>query len=752
MSLTLVISSLSRGGAERVMAELANEWAARDTNVTLITLEQRSAESYRLDARIGLVTLGLTWDSTSLFGALRGNFRRLLAIRKAVAAAPARTVLSFEDRTNVAVLLATAGMGLHRIVAERTDSRVHEIGRIWALLRRLTYPFADALVVQSELLRPWALRVMLGKPVVHVVPNPLRKSEECVAGFQAPQGPYIAAVGRMVPSKGFDALLSAFAELAPEFPDWRLVIAGDGDDRPRLENLARKLNIEERVLMPGWLEEPLVLLRKADIFVLSSRYEGFPNALLEAMSCGLAVVSTRCCGAIDAITHDVDGLLIAPDDAAELAQATRRFMQDRALRERFGRNAYAASQRYRMGSVFGQWDRLVHARDASPYPKVLFLIRCLDIGGAQRQLVELATGLQRLGWPVAVATFYAGGAFEKQLRENGVRLIPLSKRGRWDVVGFLRRLRGLLKHERPDIVHASSDLEGMLLAAARVGLGPMHLVWAIPAADMDLSYYDWLARAELHAGVACSRFADLVIFNSEAGRRYYVARGYKPRRLAVVPNGVDTEYYRPDAAARGDARAHWGIADEERLVGLVGRLDPMKDHPNFLRAAATVCASRRDVRFVCVGDGPGEYSSTLRESARTLGLGERLIWEGSRADIRGVYCALDLAVSSSLSEGLPNVILEAMATGVPCVVTDAGDSATVVADTGWVCPRGDSAALARTMLAALDALPRDPDYVRERILKNYGSHTLISRTARHFIDLCKSGLPRAPARSTEDAA
>ena len=366
MKLALVISSLSRGGAERVMAQLANEWARRGDTVTLVTFEAQTDESYALDPRVRLVALGLAGESATLAAGLRANFRRMAAVRRTIAAAGAKVVLSFEDQTNVVVLLATVGLSLRRVIAERTDPRRHRIGGAWRLLRRLTYPFADVLAVQSEALLDWGRGVMLGGRRVAVVANPVRPMDRYVRNPGRNPLPTAVAVGRLVPSKGFDLLLTAFASLAAEFPAWNLVILGEGDERRRLEDLARHLGIADRVTMPGWQAEPGEILETAGFFVLSSRYEGFPNVLLESMACAVPAVATKCCGVADIITHEVDGLIVPVDSAERLAGAMRRMMDDSGLRSRLGANALRVSERYQLGAVVEKWTDILAARCDSP--------------------------------------------------------------------------------------------------------------------------------------------------------------------------------------------------------------------------------------------------------------------------------------------------------------------------------------------------------------------------------------------------
>jgi glycosyltransferase involved in cell wall biosynthesis len=337
--------------------------------------------------------------------------------------------------------------------------------------------------------------------------------------------------------------------------------------------------------------------------------------------------------------------------------------------------------------------------------KLLFLARALDFGGAERQLATLASRLHRAGHDVRIAVFYAGGGLEAETRAAGVPIVDLSKGGRWDLLPFLWRLIRLLRAERPAILHGYLTVPNLLAVLLKPCMPGAKVVMGVRASNMELDRYDWLSRLTARVERGVSRGADLIIVNSRAGRDHLLAQGFAPSQLYVVPNGIDTERFRPDPAARLCQRAAWGIGEEERLIGLVARWDPMKDHPNFLRAAARILADHPAARFVCMGGGDPDYRSRLETLAETLGLAGKIAWREPQADLNPVYAALDLLVSASrYGEGFSNVIGEAMATGVPCVVTDVGDSAWIVGETGRVAPPGDAAALA----AAVDELLRLP--------------------------------------------
>lgn len=368
-----------------------------------------------------------------------------------------------------------------------------------------------------------------------------------------------------------------------------------------------------------------------------------------------------------------------------------------------------------------------------PIPEtILFLARSLDRGGAERQLVVLAKGLARREHAVAVAVFFGGGAYEAELAGAGVRVIHLNKKGRWDVLPFLIRLARLLRKERPAVLHSYLGVPNILAAVLKPLAPGTRIVWGVRASNVDLSRYDWLSRFAYGLERRLAWLADRIIANSHAGKRHAVANGFPEAGIVVIPNGIDTDRFRPDPEGRRRVRAEWGLGDHEMLAGLVGRLDPMKDHPVFLEAASLIVKACRDVRFVCVGGGPADYAAVLRQRAAALGLTDRLIWVGARDDMPAVYSALDIASSSSLGEGFSNTIAEAMACGIPSVVTEVGDSARIVGEAGSVVPPGDPHALAAAIQHLID-LPAEERLARgaacrARVVSEFGIERLIQRT------------------------
>ena len=370
--------------------------------------------------------------------------------------------------------------------------------------------------------------------------------------------------------------------------------------------------------------------------------------------------------------------------------------------------------------------------------KIIILNRAMGIGGAERQIVTLAGGLRERGHDISVAVFYGGHPLERTLGEAGVPLHDLGKKGRWDVVGFPARLIRLLRRERPDVLYAFRGESNCFGALARPFLGGK-LVWGVRDTNLDLGRPDRVSRLAYRIECALSGLPDLVISNSRSGLDHAQTNGFPAGdRSVVIPNGIDTERYHPDPEAGRRVRAELGIAADEPLVGIVGRLDPKKDHPSFLKAAAILAEARPKVRFVCVGPGPEPYARELRALSDSLGLGSRVAWTGPRADMKDVYNALDLLALSSLFEGFPNVLGEAMACGKPCVATDAGDSSWVVGDCGQVIPHSDPAALASAMARTLDRISAgeiSPECIRGRVVANFSRARLVDATEAALLGL-----------------
>lgn len=378
---------------------------------------------------------------------------------------------------------------------------------------------------------------------------------------------------------------------------------------------------------------------------------------------------------------------------------------------------------------------------------ILFLIPSLVAHGAERQLCELARHLDPARFEVHVVVFYGpsqcdGGDLTPDLADlPHVTLHHLEKRrGPAGYLVALPRLLRLALRINPDILHGYMDgnlpvlLVGSLLHKRRV--------WGIRATQINLVKAGGLGLHLMKLAMWLAKYVDLVIFNSEAGLAHHRALGLRAPHVMVIPNGFDTRRFHPDAQAGARQRAIWGLPPETPVLGIVGRLDPVKDHPTFLRTAARVSRERPDTRFVCVGAGPGYYRQSLQDQALALGLGDKVLWPGNCEDMPAAYNALTLLILSSTDEGFPNAIGEAMACGIPCVATRAGDAAELIGQTGLVAAVGDDQELSRGALALL-AEPAPERAARSRaavarIGTTFGTDALALRTGTALQNLLQS--------------
>lgn len=351
MRLALVISSLRGGGAERVMTHLANGWAARGQDVDLITFDHDGPTTFPLDPRVCRTDV---LPATSIIPPVR-VWDRVLGLRRELRERKPDVVLSFGDRINVQSILAARTLKIPVLISERSNPDLRPLSRGWSVLRKWSYPSAQMLVAQTESVRKWANKRFEGLST-KVIPNPVIVD---FAGARHDQ-PVIVAAGRLRPEKGFDVLIRAFAAVAADYPDWTLRILGEGPERAVLEGLVTTLGIQGRVQFPGFTEDVGAHLSSAGIFVLSSRLEGFPNALLEAMAQGTAVIATRCCNGPSDMIHDgIDGRLVAVDNATAMANALHDLLSSPSERIRLGAAAESVRERFRLTHVLDLWEEAI---------------------------------------------------------------------------------------------------------------------------------------------------------------------------------------------------------------------------------------------------------------------------------------------------------------------------------------------------------------------------------------------------------
>ena len=364
--------------------------------------------------------------------------------------------------------------------------------------------------------------------------------------------------------------------------------------------------------------------------------------------------------------------------------------------------------------------------------EVMHVITSLDIGGAETMLAQLVAG--DTAGPVShgVVSLKPGGALRESLEDAGIPVTDVGVGKRRGALTGLVRLAGLIRSRRPAVVHTwlyHADLLGTLALVLSGRRRATRLVWGVRCANMDMRRYSLSTRCVLKLLSLLSSRSDLVLCNSDAGRAVHERLGYRPPRWRVIPNGVDVDRFRPRPGERAAIRAELGLDDMSFVVGMCARVDPMKDYDNFVKASAAFAETAPEARFVLVGAGTDEPGSALDWAITVSGIAGRFVRLGQRQDIDRIHAALDVATLSSVSEGFPNVLAEAMACGVPCVATDVGDSSSIIGDTGLVVPPRDAEALS----AAWDRLRRESrDHraargaaARRRVASRYALATMI---------------------------
>ena len=353
--------TLSCGGAERVGAAMANYWVEQGNEVSLITFDDlQSSPFYELSAKLCHIKLGLFNQSGNLFEGARNNFIRIRSLRAMFRARKADVIISIIGRSNIRVLFAALGLDTPIIVFEQIDPARDSLNWLWRALRLLAYWRAKQIVVLSQSFAEY-FPCYLQKHI-QVIPNPV-----ILPGISAPR--YlpepnifkIIAVGRLELQKGFDYLLQALAELKSSSKNWGLTILGEGSQRQNLELLCAQLNLTDHVFFAGTVKDVAMFLKQSDLFVLSSRVEGFPLALCEAMACGVPVITTDCAASIREIVRDgVDGIVIPNEDVKALTDAVSELM---SKPEQYQQMSYRASEiikKLDLPIIMKKWDKLLN--------------------------------------------------------------------------------------------------------------------------------------------------------------------------------------------------------------------------------------------------------------------------------------------------------------------------------------------------------------------------------------------------------
>ena len=376
--------------------------------------------------------------------------------------------------------------------------------------------------------------------------------------------------------------------------------------------------------------------------------------------------------------------------------------------------------------------------------KVVHVITGTSLGGAEIMLDTLLRALSPACHCTVVSLMPLGTVGER-IRARGIPIESLDMDpGRPNPAVLLRLVRHL-RRLRPDVVHTwmyHADLLGGV-AARLAGTGKV--AWAIHNSTLSRRHVKARTRAVVRACAWLSRrVPHRILCCSEVAQRLHVDWGYPSDRIEIVPNGFDVSRFRPDAQARAAVRAELGVSAQAPLVGLIARYDPQKNHAGFLQAAAAVRRRHPEARFLLAGTRVDAGNAALLDQVGAHGLQQAVHLLGPRDDVPRLMASLDLLVSASgYGEAFPIVLGEAMASGVPCVATDVGDCASIVADTGAIAPVDDPAALAAAIADLLEegpeALARRGRHARERIVRHFAIERVAAQYESFYRTLASTG-------------
>ncbi|MDW6020965.1 glycosyltransferase [Mesorhizobium sp. BAC0120] len=699
MHIVTVVSSLGGGGAERVVIELSQYLCKLGHVVTILTLSGEDPDAYPVPPSIRRERLEIRRPSHSIIDTVWFSLKHLRTMRRRIVGLRPDIVLSFIDQTNVRVIASLLGSGIPVIAAERVDPRYNEVSRAWRVARRLTYPLASAVVVQTESARSWFLKWL---PVhkICVLPNAIRSGEFIRTSASEldkteKRGGTILAVGRLTYQKGHDLLLDAFSRSSLARAGWRVVVLGEGPERAKLLQQAAALGVGDAFSVPGRVSNVGDWLQRADISVLSSRYEGFPNALLEAMQIGRACISFDCpSGPRDLVAHGQSGWLVPAEDVDALAQALQQLAADSDLRRRLGTEAAKVNDRYSQDRIYGLWLRMIEAKalrkpeklrryllkrkrvKAARSKKILFVIGILAVGGAETQLAILAEQLVMRGWAVSVYTLERTGALVDRLESAGIKVIDGGYRHRSvrkipKLLSLARCEIRLIRHIlaiRPNVAHGFLPLTNFMCAIA----GRVASVPRIVTSKRGLGRHQdrrprmkWLDRT-------ANALSHIITANSHAVAEDTVKRdGNKKLPLVVIPNGLDFSRFAESLSSREEVRRQLGIEPTDIAIVKVANLIPYKGHSELIRAFAAIASKRVGLKLFLIGEDRG-LGQMLGDEVRRLGMEQRVTFMGSRDDVPALLAAMDVGVMASHEEGFSNALLEKLAAGLPVVATKIG--------------------------------------------------------------------------------
>lgn len=379
-------------------------------------------------------------------------------------------------------------------------------------------------------------------------------------------------------------------------------------------------------------------------------------------------------------------------------------------------------------------------------PRAMHVITALNVGGAERMLKKIAMGLDPAA--IDIVSLIEPGITGRALESQGYAVEALGMKRGAPSLKALVDLRQLMKARRPDVVVGWMHHAFLAATLARTGVDRAPpLIWNVRHSLTDIHHETLQTQMLLRLCAQLSGIPSAIIYNAHVARRQYAALGFNDARAHVIPNGFDIEKFRPRDAGRATLLSTFGIEGDDPVIAMVARLHPMKSQETLVAAFRGAIDRGARARLLLVGEGCDKPPASLQSLIDTLP--EKSVYlSGHRTDPEAWLSGVDIfALSSQWGEAFPNVIGEAMASGVPCIATDVGDSAIIIADTGLIAPPGDAAALTEAILKLLRQPAERRKALGEAARKRVAEHYALSAIRRQYADLIASVCERAAKSS-----
>jgi glycosyltransferase involved in cell wall biosynthesis len=368
--------------------------------------------------------------------------------------------------------------------------------------------------------------------------------------------------------------------------------------------------------------------------------------------------------------------------------------------------------------------------------KIVHIITALNVGGTEMMLYKLLPRMRKDRFENIVITLKEKGELSEDFESQNIRVYNVLGMGGVLRVSALIKSLNIFRQINPDLIQGWLA-HGNLIATLASAFLPYRLsiLWniryiALPKGETKRSILFIIKLLSI-----LSFLPQKIVFNSKAGADDHCRMGYRSDKSCIIPNGFDTKLFSPSEKNRSCVRSELNISEEAILIGLIGRFDPLKDHSCFLKAGAMLLSGKRGIFFLLAGREVDWQNQQLKQLIEKLGMSKKVFLLGERRDVHRITAALDIAACSSVAEGFPNVIGEAMSCGIPCVVTDVGDSALLVGDTGTVVPPRNHEALCEAWLKLIEMGSAERQILGEKARKRIEDHFSIQKVVKKYEQL-----------------